>query len=184
MVDSEKAVTTRSNSRAVMMPTPTAEATVSKFTKGGKVAVTIDALTNIIREQNTSFEKLINGLSDKIDGWRNDIMTCVAATESRISAIEDKIEVHTKQFEAKIDAAIKDLQHRSRLSNNLHIGALLKTNDREQRNRCNSVKVSYYLDMSTNAAPTAREVFNKIIITYCLRTRPRNSSEPTRRLDC
>jgi hypothetical protein len=162
MDSSDKAVNTRSNSRAVIMPPPTAETTVSKFTKG-KGPITIEALTGIIKEQSLSFEKAISGLSDKIDGWKLDFMSKVTATESRITALEVKIDNNIKKFEARIDIAIKDLQHRSRLSNNLHMGALLKINDREQRNRCNSAKISFYLDLSKTASPSAFDVYSRII---------------------
>jgi hypothetical protein len=169
MIPGDKVVTTRSNSRATMLePSQSAEATVNKHVKSKSGNITADVLVAIVKEQNSSFEKAIEkaiaGLSDKLDNWRTDIIGRVSAAEKKITEIEEKLELKIKKFEERIDSAIRDLQHRAKLSNNLHMSSLLKINDREQRARGNSVKVSYYLDLSADSPPTAKDVFNKLIM--------------------
>jgi hypothetical protein len=147
-------------SKAVTMPPKDIESTIKKHVKG---SVTIEALTAVMKEQSTMFESLFNGLSAKLDGFQNGMMKRMELAEQKIGEIEEKLATHVKNFETKIDLAIKDLQRRAKLSQDLHVINVLKLNSREQRNRAHSAKVSFYLDLSIKSAPSARDVYTRLI---------------------
>ena len=53
------------------------------------------------------FESLFNGLSAKLDGFQNGMIKRMELAEQKIGEIEEKLATHVKNFETKIDLAIR-----------------------------------------------------------------------------